>query len=131
MFVRHAVFQLRMHTKRLQAWNSRAESLFASRSQRFANREPKRAERGKIIQQIDLWGIGISLATPPATNFAGGEMMTATIVDRLRLAGFQRSNEQTETVAARVAQGSFLSELPGLTFALLTLAYIVLSFLSL
>jgi hypothetical protein len=57
--------------------------------------------------------------------------MTATRVDRLGLAGFQRSNEQTETVAARVAQGSFLSELPGLTFALLTLAYIVLSFLSL
>jgi len=57
--------------------------------------------------------------------------MTATTVDRLRLAGFQRSNEQTEAVANRIAQGSFLSELPGLTFALLTLAYIVLSFLSL
>ena len=58
-------------------------------------------------------------------------MSSATRVERLRLAGFQRSNEQIETVAARVAQGSFLSELPGLTFALLTLAYIVLSFLSL
>ena len=65
------------------------------------------------------------------TNLTGGEKMTATIVDRLRLAGFQRSNEQTENVAARIAQGSFLSELPGLTFAVLTLAYIVLSFLSL
>lgn len=57
--------------------------------------------------------------------------MIATTVDRLGLAGFQQSNEQTETVAARIAQGSFLSELPGLTFAVLTLAYIVLSFLSL
>ena len=57
--------------------------------------------------------------------------MTATTVDRLRLSGFQRSNEQTETDAARIAQGSFLSELPGATFALLTLAYIVLSFWSL
>jgi hypothetical protein len=57
--------------------------------------------------------------------------MTATTVDRLRLTGFQRSNEQTETDAARIAQGSFLTELPGVTFALLTLAYIVLSFLSL
>ena len=57
--------------------------------------------------------------------------MTATIVDRLRLAGFQRSNDQTEMDAARIAQGTFLSELPGVTFALLTLAYIVLSLLSL
>jgi hypothetical protein len=57
--------------------------------------------------------------------------MTATIVDRLRLSGLLRGNEQTETVAARIAQGSFLSELPGVMFALLTLAYIVLSFLSL
>ena len=65
------------------------------------------------------------------TNLTGGEKMTATIVDRLRLAGFQRNNEQTEMDAARIAQGSFLSELPGVTFAFLTLAYIVLSFLSL
>jgi hypothetical protein len=57
--------------------------------------------------------------------------MTATIVDRLRPAAFRRSNEQSETDAARIAQGSFLSELPGVMFALLTLAYIVLSFLSL
>jgi hypothetical protein len=57
--------------------------------------------------------------------------MTATIVDRLRLSALHESNEQTETVAARIAQGSFLSELPGVTFAFLTLAYIVLSFLSL
>jgi hypothetical protein len=57
--------------------------------------------------------------------------MTATTVDRLRLAGFRRSNEQGEIDAARIAQGSFLSELPGVMFALLTLAYIVLSLVSL
>jgi len=57
--------------------------------------------------------------------------MTAGIVDRLGLAGFRRSNEQTETDATRIAQGSFLNELPGVTFAFLTLAYIVLSLLSL
>jgi hypothetical protein len=41
-------------------------------------------------------------------------------------------NEQTETAAAdRIAQNSLLSELPGVAFAVLTLAYIVLSFVSL
>ena len=76
--------------------------------------------------------VGISFALVRLrTNFAEARKMTATIVDRLRLSGFQRSNEQTETDAARIAQGSFLSELPGVTFALLTLTYIVLSFLSL
>ena len=40
--------------------------------------------------------------------------------------------EQTETVAAdRFAQNSVFSELPGVAFAFLTLAYIVLSFVSL
>ncbi len=54
--------------------------------------------------------------------------MAATTVDR-RLAGFQQIREQTETAAAdRIAQNSLLSELPGVTFAFLTLAYIVLSF---
>ncbi len=57
--------------------------------------------------------------------------MAATTVNQ-RLAGFQQVREQTETVAAdRIAQNSLLSELPGVTFAFLTLAYIVLSFVSL
>jgi hypothetical protein len=57
--------------------------------------------------------------------------MDATTVNQ-RLAGFQDTQEQTENVAAhRVAQNSLLSELPGATFAFLTLAYIVLSFASL
>jgi hypothetical protein len=57
--------------------------------------------------------------------------MDATTVNQ-RLAGFQETQVQTENVAAeRVAQNSLLSELPGATFAFLTLAYIVLSFASL
>jgi hypothetical protein len=58
--------------------------------------------------------------------------MAATTINQARLAGFQQK-EQTETVAAadRVAQNSLLTELPGVTFAFLTLAYIVLSFVSL
>ena len=55
--------------------------------------------------------------------------MAATTINQ-RLAGFQL-NEQTETAADRIAQNSLLSELPGVTFAVLTLAYIVLSFVSL
>jgi hypothetical protein len=48
------------------------------------------------------------------------------------VAGFQEVREQTETVAAdRIAQNSLLSELPGVTFAFLTLAYIIFSFVSL
>lgn len=58
--------------------------------------------------------------------------MPATTVDQSRLACFQQINEQSETGAAvRIAQNSFLSELPGATFAFLTLAYIVLSLVSL
>ncbi len=57
--------------------------------------------------------------------------MAATTVSQ-RLAGFQQVREQTESVTAnRIAQNSLLSELPGVTFAFLTLAYIVLSFVSL
>jgi len=57
--------------------------------------------------------------------------MAATTVEQ-RLAGFQRIREQTETVAAvRIAQNSLLSELPGMAFAFLTLAYIVLSLVGL
>ena len=57
--------------------------------------------------------------------------MDATTVNQ-RLAGFQETQVQTENVAAqRVAQNSLLSELPGATFAFLTLAYIVFSFASL
>ena len=73
----------------------------------------------------------VLLNLPCGLTLREARKMTATTVARLRLAGFQQSNEQTETVAARITQGSFLSELPGLTFAVLTLAYIVLSFLSL
>ncbi len=58
--------------------------------------------------------------------------MAATTINQARLAGFQQVKEQTDTVAAdRIAQNSLLSELPGAMFALLTLAYIVLSFASL
>ena len=57
--------------------------------------------------------------------------MAATTISQ-RLAGFQQVKEQTETVAAdRIAQNSMLSELPGATFAFLTLAYIVFSLMSL
>jgi len=57
--------------------------------------------------------------------------MDATTVNQ-QLAGFQETQVQTENVAAeRVAQNSLLSELPGATFAFLTLAYIVFSFASL
>jgi hypothetical protein len=57
--------------------------------------------------------------------------MAATTINQ-SLAGFQQVREQTENVAAdRIAQNSLLSELPGIAFAVLTLAYIVLSFVSL
>ena len=57
--------------------------------------------------------------------------MAATTISQ-RLAGFQQVKEQTETVAAdRIAQNSMLSELPGVPFAFLTLAYIVFSLMSL
>ena len=40
--------------------------------------------------------------------------------------------EKTATAdSVRIAQGAFLSELPGVAFAVLTLAYIVTSFISL
>ncbi len=42
--------------------------------------------------------------------------------------GFERDQEQTDTgLAVRISQNSFLTELPGVTFAFLTLAYIVFS----
>ena len=54
--------------------------------------------------------------------------MAATTVYQSRVAGFQQIKEQSETVAAvRFRQNSFLSELPGVAFAFLTLSYIVLS----
>ena len=57
--------------------------------------------------------------------------MAATTINQ-SIAGFQQVREQTETVAAdRIAQNSLLSELPGVTFAFLTLAYIVFSFIRL
>jgi hypothetical protein len=57
--------------------------------------------------------------------------MDATTMNQ-RLAGFQEVQEQTETdTADRIAQNSLLSELPGVTFAFLTLAYIIFSFVSL
>ena len=57
--------------------------------------------------------------------------MAATTVNQ-RLAVFQQTREQTDPdTANRIAQNSLLTELPGVTFAFLTLAYIVLSFVSL
>lgn len=58
--------------------------------------------------------------------------MDATTVNQPRIAGYQDAQVETENVAAeRIAQNSLLSELPGATFAFLTLAYIVFSFASL
>jgi hypothetical protein len=58
--------------------------------------------------------------------------MAATTLNQAGLAGFRQIEEQTEMVAAdRIAQNSLLSELPGAAFAVLTLAYIVISFASL
>jgi hypothetical protein len=57
--------------------------------------------------------------------------MTGTTVEQLRLTGFQASYDRKEAIAVRVGQNSFLSELPGAAFAFLTLAYVVLSLLSL
>ena len=57
--------------------------------------------------------------------------MAATTINQ-SFAGFQQVKEQTETaVADRIAQNSLLSELPSVAFAFLTLAYVVLSFVSL
>jgi len=57
--------------------------------------------------------------------------MAATTYNQ-RIAGFNEVREQTENVAAdRIAQSSLLSELPGMAFAFLTLAYIVFSLVSL
>jgi hypothetical protein len=76
--------------------------------------------------------IGTGLALPAVNDpRTGAKKMAATTINQ-RLAGFQQVEEQTETVAAdRIAQNSLLSELPGAAFAFLTLAYIVLSFVSL
>ena len=57
--------------------------------------------------------------------------MAATTISE-KLAGFDKLHEQTETAAAdRIAQNSLLTELPGFAFAVLTLAYIVFSLVSL
>jgi hypothetical protein len=57
--------------------------------------------------------------------------MDATTMNQ-RVAGFQEVREQNETVAAdRIKQNSLLSELPGVTFAFLTLAYIIFSLVTL
>jgi len=76
--------------------------------------------------------LALTLLHPLATILKReARKMAATTINQ-RLAGFQDVQEQTELVAAdRVAQNSLLSELPGLTFAVLTLAYIVLSFVRL
>jgi hypothetical protein len=76
--------------------------------------------------------LALTLLYPLATILKReARKMAATTINQ-RLAGFQDVQEQTELVAAdRVAQNSLLSELPGLTFAVLTLAYIVLSFVRL
>ena len=52
----------------------------------------------------------------------------AATTNEARLAGFPVVAEQTETSETlRYFHNSLLSELPGITFALLTLAYIVIS----
>jgi len=73
--------------------------------------------------------IGIELALPPCNGFHGRITKMAATTLNQRIAGFQ-IEEQTEAVAAadRIAQNTLLSELPGAAFAVLTLAYIVLSF---
>jgi len=57
--------------------------------------------------------------------------MNAT-TNEVRLAGITNRNEATESTAGiRIAQNSWLSELPGAVFALITLGYVVSSLLAL
>lgn len=48
-----------------------------------------------------------------------------------RLTGFTKTNETETSEGTRYAQNSLLSELPGLAFGVITLAYIVSSLLAL
>ncbi|HVA76584.1 MAG TPA: hypothetical protein VNF27_01745 [Candidatus Binataceae bacterium] len=58
--------------------------------------------------------------------------MNATTTNEARLAGYADAAEAAaSTDAVRLAQYSWLNELPGLVFGLLTLAYIVTSLLAL
>jgi hypothetical protein len=58
--------------------------------------------------------------------------MNATTTNQTRIAGLGCKAEQARTDGyLRYAQSSFLSELPGLAFGLLTVLYIVGSFLAL
>ena len=52
----------------------------------------------------------------------------AAITNAERLGRVARLNEASESEGLRVAQNALLSELPGIAFALLTLAYVVTSF---
>ncbi|MGA3230261.1 MAG: hypothetical protein ABSD51_09965 [Candidatus Binatus sp.] len=57
--------------------------------------------------------------------------MNAT-TNEARLAGIANTNEAAESTAGiRFAQNSLLSELPGVVFGLITLAYVVSSLLAL
>jgi hypothetical protein len=56
----------------------------------------------------------------------------ATTTKEIRLTGFNDVAERTEaSESVRHMQNSLLSELPGVTFAFLTLAYVAFSLLSL
>ena len=56
----------------------------------------------------------------------------AATTKEIRLTGFNNVAEQTEaSESVRSMQNSLLSELPGVTFAFLTLAYIAFSLISL
>ncbi|HUY39786.1 MAG TPA: hypothetical protein VMV13_13200 [Candidatus Binataceae bacterium] len=58
--------------------------------------------------------------------------MNATTTNEARLAGYAEVAEAAaSTDAVRLAQYSWLNEVPGLVFGLLTLAYIVTSLLAL
>jgi len=65
-----------------------------------------------------------------ATEYGRYMKMNATI-NEARLAGIAKSTETESSEGIRHAQNSFLSELPGLMFGVITLGYIVSSLLAL
>lgn len=58
--------------------------------------------------------------------------MNATTTNHTEIAGLTHTNETAApTDYIRYAQNSFLTELPGVAFGLITLAYVICSFLAL
>jgi hypothetical protein len=63
-------------------------------------------------------------------KLTGGTMMNATTTNQARLVGYTAAGAAS-TDYVRIAQYTWLNELPGLVFGLLTVAYIVISLLGL